>query len=114
MKLCYYTTDGVLQLPQKSGKKETEVNPTGIGRDRKTRGENQKINGARTLSSSFTLILFYKTQVLKGRKIAHKMLLLLCMWKVGGFSSQKNNVPRAVLGTTTQRLGNEVDLRRLV
>lgn len=56
MKLSYDTTDGVLQLPQKSGKKEIKVNLTGIGRNRKTRGEDQKVNGARTLSSLFTLI----------------------------------------------------------
>lgn len=63
VKLCYDTTDVVLQLPQKSGKKEIKVNLTGIGRDRKARDEDQKVNGARTLSSLFTLILFYETQV---------------------------------------------------
>ena len=61
MKLCYCTTDGVLQLSRKSGggkgKKENKVNLTGAGGDGKTRGEDRKINRTRTWSCLITVIL---------------------------------------------------------
>lgn len=65
------------------GKKENEINLTGVGGDGKTGGEDGKINRTRTWSSLITVILFCRMQVLQGRKIAYKMLLLVCMWKVG-------------------------------
>jgi len=34
--------------------------------------------------------------------MAHKMLLLICMGKVGNLSSKKNNVPEVPWGTTVQ------------